>query len=154
MSAPYFSPEKSCFHYTLIFCKGKPQTFENRILLGRILRLRRVAKRQILFRRSAIHAERYLLYRKCNVISCKEKKNVPWHILLSAAARSTQSAILLYTKCMFSRVYDFFSPVGQHDLRLHSTRNLYVQQQFLSLIPPLADDFSPRRFVPCFCMSQ
>ena len=96
----------------------------------------------------------FLLYRKCNVISCKEKKNVPWHILLSAAARSTQSAILLYTKCMFSRVYDFFSPVGQHDLRLHSARNLYVQQQFLSLIPPLADDFSPRRFVPCFCMSQ
>ena len=29
---------------------------KNRILLRRILRLRRVAKRQILFRRSAIHA--------------------------------------------------------------------------------------------------
>ena len=138
MSAPYFSPEKSCFHYTLIFCKGKPQTYKNRILL----------------RRSAIRAERFLFDRKCSAISYKEKKNVPWHILLSAAVRSTQGAILLYTKCMFSRVYDFFSPVGQHDLRLHSTRNLYMQQQFLSLIPPLADDFSPRRFVPCFCMSQ
>ena len=32
---------------------------KNRILLRRILRLRRVAKRQILFRRSAIHAERF-----------------------------------------------------------------------------------------------
>ena len=32
---------------------------ENRILRSRILRLRRVAKRQIPFRRSAIHAERF-----------------------------------------------------------------------------------------------
>ena len=47
---------------------------KNRILLRRILRLRRVAKRQILFRRSAIHAERFLLYRKCDAISYKVKK--------------------------------------------------------------------------------
>ena len=40
----------------------------------RILRLRRVAKRQIPFRRSAIHAERFLLYRKCDAISYKVKK--------------------------------------------------------------------------------
>ena len=49
----------------------------NRILQRRILRLRRVAKRQILFRRSAIHAERFLLYRKCDAISYKAKRAAP-----------------------------------------------------------------------------
>ena len=55
---------------------------ENGILQSRILRLRRVAKRQIPFRRSAIHAERFLLYRKCNAISYKAKKHRKDHSFL------------------------------------------------------------------------
>ena len=82
----------------------------NRILQRRILRLRRVAKRQILFRRSAIHAERILLYRKCNAISYKVKiesckagfsacGGSRSDKFCSAAVRSTRSAFFLYRKC-------------------------------------------------------
>ena len=56
-----------------------PCIIKNRILQSRILRLRRVAKRQIPFRRSAIHAERILLYRKCDAISYKAKKPHGYH---------------------------------------------------------------------------
>ena len=70
----------------------------NRILQRRSLSLRRVAQRQILFRRSAIHAERFLLYMKCNAISYKAKSKKKALRRLGVDQISEELSFLLLTK--------------------------------------------------------